>query len=114
GVASGGRGGGANRVGGGVGGGGGPPPGASARRSVEALRVLAQNLATRLIGERREPLFQLANDAKGGVDVRVVGRPDEGVGAEVLDHLSGHRLVGVRRDQALAVDIRAGRASNRG
>src|SRR5438132_1298323 len=74
---------------------------------VEALSVQAQHLAARILGQRGQPILQLADDAERGVDVWVVGRPDEVVGAEVLDHLRGDRLVRVRGDQALAVEISA-------
>src|SRR5207237_7035183 len=54
---------------------------------VEALRVQAQHLAARILGQRGQPILQLADDAERGVDVWVVGCPDEVVGAEMLDHL---------------------------
>ena len=86
----------------------GQPGGALlAGQPVEALRVLAEHLAARVLRQRRQPLLQLAHDAERGVDVRIVGGPDEVVGAEVLDHLRGDRLVGIGRDQALAAEVRA-------
>src|SRR5712691_10273341 len=80
----------------------------SAHQLVEALRILSHDLAARFLRQRRESLSQFANDAKGRIDVWIVGSPDEVVGAEVLDHLDGERLVRIRRDQTLPVEVRAG------
>src|SRR5262245_33674945 len=94
---------------------GGPRPGGRslAGELVKPLRVQPEHLAPRLLRQRRQPLAKLAHDAERGVDVRVVRGPEEVVAAEVLDHLGRDRLVGVRRDQALAAEVFAWRHLDR-
>src|SRR5207244_3361655 len=63
------------------------------REPVESPRVQAEDLSARLFRQGREPLFELAHHAERSIDMRIVRRPDEVVGSEVLDHLRGYRLV---------------------
>src|SRR5262245_50143427 len=45
----------------------------SAREPIEAQRIVAHDLAAGLSGQRRQALLQLADNAEGGIDVRIIG-----------------------------------------
>src|SRR5262245_19936394 len=72
---------------------------------VDARDVLAQHLRSRGRRERRDEALERAHPRARVVRVRVVRRPQEAVGADVLDHQRRRGLVRVARDEALSPEV---------